>query len=92
MSSVIDTYNGAADEDVKRLAKEQNRAIVTMDKGFGYLALLHKPPCIVILRLNNPWVEKRFRVLLKVLEFFGDRIYDSIIMFSEMKMRRRPIA
>ena len=59
---------GASDEEIIRLAKDENRIIVTMDKDFGYLALSYSPPGLILLRLIDakPW--NRLRAILRLVE------------------------
>jgi predicted nuclease of predicted toxin-antitoxin system len=48
--SVIEIKRGMTDEEVIKIAKDEDRIIITSDKDFGQLAQRYKPPGVVILR------------------------------------------
>jgi len=83
---------GASDEEVIRLAKDENRIIVTMDKDFGYLALSYSPPGLILLRLIDAKPRNRLRAILRLVEKYDIKLYGYINVVSEKAIRRRPIS
>ena len=90
VQSVIIEKRGASDEEIVEIAKKHGKIIVTMDKDFGYIALSHKPPGLILLRLNDPKIQNRLHAILKVLELRAE-LYGYITIISETIIRRRPI-
>lgn len=90
VQSVILKHRGIPDEEVIKLASEEHKIIVTMDKDFGYLAQSYKPPGVIILRLKNPNIYNRIKLILKILNL-KEKLYGYIIIASETRMRKRPL-
>lgn len=82
---------GASDEEVLRLARRENRIIITMDKDFGYSTTAYNPPGILLLRLRNPNISNRLNTILRVLEEYKNELYGFITVASEFITRRRPL-
>jgi len=91
VKSVYVAARGASDEEVIRLAKDENRIIVTMDKDFGYLALSYSPPGLILLRLRDAKPRNRLRAILRVVEEYDIKLYGYITVVSEKAIRRHPI-
>jgi len=91
VKSIMIEMRGASDEEVLRLAKRENRIIITMDKDFGYSTTAYNPPGILLLRLRNPNISNRLNTILRVLEEYKNGLYGFITMASEFITRRRPL-
>ncbi len=90
VQSILVEQRGASDEEVIETAIRHNKIIVTIDKDFGYLAQAYKPPGVVILRLRDPRVPNRIKVILRILSL-GERLYGYITVVSETRIRKRPL-
>lgn len=90
VQTIILEGRGISDIEVIETAKREDKIVVTMDKEFGYLCSLHKPPGIILLRLRNPEVPNRLRAILRILEF-GEKLYGYMTIITETMIRRRPL-
>lgn len=90
VQSVIVERRGIKDIEVVNMAKLHNKVIATMDKDFGYLALSYSPPGVILLRLRDPRVPNRIRVLLKVMEL-REKLYGFLTIVTDTEIRRRPL-
>ena len=91
VQSIILERRGAEDVEVVEIAKTRGKVIVTMDKDFGYLAISHSPPGLVLLRLRDPRITRRLEAILRALKL-GERLYGYITVVTETLVRRRPIS
>jgi len=91
VQSVLMERRGIKDLEIISIAKLHNKIIVTMDKDFGHLALSHGSPGVVLLRLRDPRVQNRVKVLLKAIEL-GEKLYGYLTIATEVSVRRRPIS
>jgi len=89
--SVIKAMKGAQDTTVIKKAKQEDRVIITNDKDFGWLAAIYKPSGIIILRLKDESATNKIKVTLRIIENPTYRIYDSLIIATEKKIRIRPL-
>lgn len=89
--SVIEIMKGAEDIQIVEKAKEENRVIVTNDKDFGWLATIHKPPGLILLRLKKETVEMKIAVTRNIIRKHRHSIYGNIIVATENKIRIRPL-
>lgn len=88
--SVIETMKGAEDLEVIREAKKENRIIV-INEDFGWLATIHKPPGLMLLRLKKESIEMKIGVLLTIINKYQNSIYGNMIIATEKKIRIRPL-
>jgi len=65
---VIEELRGASNEEVLRIALNNDKIVVTMDKDFGYLAQAYNPPGILLLRLRTPTIPHRLEAILRALQ------------------------
>jgi predicted nuclease of predicted toxin-antitoxin system len=80
-----------ADEEVIKVAKDEDRIIITLDRDFGQLAQRYTPPGVVILRLKNHSSENRIRILRLLLERRADRLKKRLTIVSETAIRMRSL-
>lgn len=73
------------DEEILKLANEQRRILITLDKDFGELAILRKIPHSHIVRLVNVSTQEQIRISKHVLELLSG----AIITASANKLRIR---
>lgn len=90
VQAIIEELRGASDEEVLRIATNNGKIIVTMDKDFGYLAQAYNPPGVLLLRLRTPIIPHRLEAILRALRL-GERLYGYITVVTETSIRRRPI-
>jgi len=89
--SVIEIMKGAEDIEVMERAKRENRIIITNDKDFGWLALTHKPPGIILLRLKKETLENKTRLTTYILQKYQSSLYGKMIIATEKKIRMKSI-
>jgi len=90
VQSILVEGRGASDEKVIETAIRHHKIIVTMDKDFGYLAQAYRPLGVIILRLKDPRISNRTRVILRILSL-GEQLYGYITIATEKQVRKRPI-
>jgi len=90
--SAIEELRGAKDLEIIEVAKKENRILITCDKDFGRLALLYKPPGAIILRLSDERAKNKVKYLLLTIERYKERLYGSLIIITEYKVRFRKIS
>ena len=87
--SVFDEARGMDDDDVISKALDENRILITNDKGFGDKVYrdgrLHKG--VILLRLEDERPASQIRVLSRLLENYSSRIPDSFLVVTERQIR-----
>jgi predicted nuclease of predicted toxin-antitoxin system len=72
-------------------AHDEGRVLVTIDKDFGELAIVHRKPHSGIVRLANMNAEQQGQVCLSVLRLYeSDLTSGAIITASTSRVRIRP--
>jgi predicted nuclease of predicted toxin-antitoxin system len=71
---IAEWTRGESDTELMRLARLENRAILTDDRDFGLLAEreLQPPPAIILLRLNPLGRTARAKRISEVLQTLAD--------------------
>ncbi|MFH0786045.1 MAG: DUF5615 family PIN-like protein [Pseudomonadota bacterium] len=81
----------AQDIEILRLAAEDQRMIVTMDKDFGELVynsgLLHAG--VLLLRLEKSTGEQKAEIVKKIISEYSDQIADNFCVYQDGKLRIR---
>ena len=83
---------GASDQTVLSEAVQEKSVIVTNDKELASLAMLQKPPGIILLRLSDERTSIKSRAVRKVLNEYADKIEGNLIVASERSIRISPIS
>ena len=79
------------DDVILARAHAEQRILVTLDKDFGELAILHGRPHHGIIRLVNFSARQQAAACLAVLSAHGDELLAGAIVTAEMgRMRVRP--
>ncbi|MDA0832168.1 MAG: DUF5615 family PIN-like protein [Planctomycetota bacterium] len=79
------------DDVILALAHAEGRILVTLDKDFGELALLHNTPHHGIVRIVNCPVRRQAEVCHDVIKSHGDEILSGAIVTIERgRVRIRP--
>lgn len=71
------------DEEILAHAYREGRILVTLDKDFGELAIVHRHPHAGILRLVNFAARQQGTVCLHVLSLHGDELLSGAIVTAE---------
>jgi predicted nuclease of predicted toxin-antitoxin system len=90
---IKDVSPGSPDDDVLRLACEQQRVLITEDKDFGEMVVRFLLPAfgIVLLRLDPADSEFKFKRTMDLLTQQPDRLAGSFIVVDEVKTRIRKL-
>ncbi|SMP41967.1 Predicted nuclease, contains PIN domain, potential toxin-antitoxin system component [Desulfonatronum zhilinae] len=90
--AVRDIDSRMEDEEIIRLAVDEQRMIVTMDKDFGELVYhcLMKHFGILLLRLENETSAEKLRILKYILENHSSQLQNNFCVFYNDKLRVRP--
>jgi predicted nuclease of predicted toxin-antitoxin system len=81
------------DEEIVRVAVEENRMIVTMDKDFGELvyhsSMRH---CgVILLRLEDAPGAEKLQVVKHIIKNYSSQIKDSFCVFQNNRLRIKKI-
>jgi predicted nuclease of predicted toxin-antitoxin system len=79
----------AQDIEILRLAVEEQRMILTMDKDFGDLVYNSGMPHagVLLLRLENATGEQKAEIVKKIIRAYSDKITGNFCVFQEGKLR-----
>ena len=79
------------DEEILELSNKQGRILVTLDKDFGELAIVHNRPHSGIIRLVDFSARDQAPVCLEVLERYGSELIKGALVTAEPgRIRIRP--
>jgi predicted nuclease of predicted toxin-antitoxin system len=79
------------DEEILDFAFVEKRILITLDKDFGALAVLHRHPHVGIIRLVNFPLAQQSGVCLKILEIYKDELdLGSLVTVEPGRIRIRP--
>ena len=76
------------DDEIMAQAYQEGRVLVTLDKDFGTLALLHGRPHAGILRLVNLSTQQQAIVCLRVLTLYDATLQAGAIITAELERVR----
>jgi predicted nuclease of predicted toxin-antitoxin system len=89
--SVRDWDADPGDDAILRYAFDNQRILVTLDKGFGELAVVHQQPHCGIMRLVYVRPPKQGAAVIETLQSFGDQLEKGAIVAVEpFRVRVRP--
>jgi len=71
------------DDEILERAHREERILVTLDKDFGELAIVHERPHSGIIRLVNLGARQQASVCLRVLELHADELKSGAIITAE---------
>ena len=91
--SVQEERPGIKDAEVCAWANEEERIIITNDKGFGELIFRRRIPVqgVILLRLRDERAINRIRVISDLLKTHAERIKGHFVIVSEDSVRIRPL-
>ncbi|HEX9732287.1 MAG TPA: DUF5615 family PIN-like protein [Thermoanaerobaculia bacterium] len=75
-----------------RLAHDEGRMVITMDKDFGELVYhsATRHAGVLLLRLDDATGEEKRRVVAAILSAYADRIKNCFCVYQKGKLRIRP--
>jgi len=93
VTSVQEDRPGIEDTEICIWANQEERVIITNDKGFGRLVFRERMPNrgVVLLRLRDESAANRVRVISDLLAGYEDRLKDRFVVASETGVRIRPL-
>lgn len=89
MFSVYDSARGLSDEQIIRMAYEDNRILITSDKDFGDKVYRerHRHHGVVLLRLRDERLAVKRATLERLLSEYADRLPNQFVVVSERRVR-----
>jgi len=92
VASVQERNPGMEDAGICEWANQEDRIVVTNDKGSGELIFReHRSNRgVVLLRLQDERAVNRIRVVSRLLASYEERIRDQFVVASETRVRIRP--
>ena len=85
-----DSPKDPGDEEILKMAYEQERILITLDKDFGELAILKEMPHFGIVRLVDLSAKKQAIICLQVLYMYSkDLLQGAIVTAEETRIRIR---
>ena len=86
-----DWLEDPGDEEILEYANREGRVLVTLDKDFGELAVVHNKPHCGILRLVNLSSKQQAEICIQVLDRYGQTLQEGAIITAEAdRLRIRP--
>lgn len=84
-------YEDPGDAEILARAYEESRILVTLDKDFGELVVVHQLPHSGIVRLVNWSARQQAQVCRHILDLYGDELQGGAIVTAEPgRIRIRP--
>ena len=78
-----DWAHDPGDEEILSRAHAEGRVVVTLDKDFGELAIVHAQAHSGIVRLSNISLRLQAGVILRILDGHGDRLRRGAVVTAE---------
>ncbi len=94
VKAIIEECPGISDEEVLRIAKDENRIILTFDRDYGKLIFEEKELAsvgIVYFRFTPKYPEECAEVLLKILEIQDIRFKGMFTVVERTKVRQKKL-
>ena len=89
--SVRDIDPHARDIDILRIAVNESRMVITMDKDFGELVHHSGAPHagVLILRLEDARGQEKADVVRRILSLYGDKMVGKFCVYQDGRLRIR---
>lgn len=87
----IDCY--LEDMEILRIARKENRILLTNDKDFGEIVFRQRliPAGIILFRIKGQNVGEKIKSLKKLLTFYKDKIARHFVVVTKGKIRFMPV-
>jgi predicted nuclease of predicted toxin-antitoxin system len=81
------------DIEIFKLAKNENRILLTNDKDFGEIVFRQRltPAGIILFRIKGQDVREKVKSLKKLLTFYKDKIARHFVVVTKEKIRFIPV-
>jgi len=81
------------DEDLLQMASEEQRILITNDKGFGDLIFLQKKLNVgtILFRVKGQRSEEKIKLMRKLLMGYRDKLLNHYVIISRSKVRIIPL-
>lgn len=88
---ILETHRGSLDEEVLRIANEENRILITQDKDFGELVYrMHQVHHgVVLIRLGTTPAPEKARIVNYVLLEYGTKLTYAFTVIQANAVRIR---
>ena len=89
IKAVRDVNPKMKDIEVLKLATDEHRMVITMDKDFGELIYNSGQPHarVLLLRLGSAKAKEKVMIVEKILSAYGDRLVNHFCVFQNGKLR-----
>ena len=88
--SALDVNQGATDEEIMALAREERRILITEDKDFGELVFVRRLPHPCIVRLVDMPVAEKVEGMRELIESHPDAMRErALIVVTRNRVRIR---
>jgi predicted nuclease of predicted toxin-antitoxin system len=90
---IMEEKPGATDDEVLRIAYNEDRILITEDMDFGELVYRFKKPAkgIILVRIDIKERQLKWERLRKLIDNYPDRLKGRFIVVDIQKFRFRPI-
>lgn len=90
---IADGHRGLPDIDVLALASDQNRVLMTEDKGFGELIFRHglSVPGVIFIRMDPTDIPGKIKALADLIGREGDQLRGRYTVLEGEDVRIRPL-
>lgn len=87
--SVYEQARGITDEEVLRIAVENERIVITVDKDFGEMIFREKRPHhgIILLRLKDERSKNKIAAMERLLANFATRLRSQFVVVTDTQVR-----
>ncbi|MCP2518965.1 DUF5615 family PIN-like protein [Candidatus Aminicenantes bacterium AC-335-K20] len=91
--SILKNYPGISDKKVLELAKNYKALLLTEDKDFGEWIFAHKEKSlgVIYLRYKYPEYKNVSNSLAKILNEYGESLYNKFTVITPKKIRIRKL-
>jgi predicted nuclease of predicted toxin-antitoxin system len=94
IKAIIEELAGISDEEVLRIAKKENRIILTFDRDYGKLVFREKklvPGGIIYFRFTPTYPEECGEILLRILSFGNIQFKGMFTIVERTKIRQKKL-
>ena len=90
---IPDYDRGMIDEDLLQMANEEQRILITNDRGFGDLIIMDKrlTAGVILFRVKGQGSQEKIRLLRKLLMGYSDKLLNHYVIVSRSKIRIIPL-
>jgi predicted nuclease of predicted toxin-antitoxin system len=81
------------DEELLQMANEEQRILITNDKGFGDLVIMQKKLSVgaILFRVKGQGSQEKIKLVRKLLMGYRDKLLNHYVIISKTKVRLIPL-